>query len=240
MPMYNVFMQALLEASEKSKAKTAEDVEETETPAEDTTTEEEDTNVDDKSEGENDETSDENEDTSEDENEDENKEDENQDDQSEEPTDDDFSMNPDDEPSDEEPPDGLTDPDDDGSGDEATDDQEVNVQTNILQLSKLDRTLAKRKCYNDYQDLRVSISSFKTVIDDNEAAIEPEIRDTALTKLDKLYSTLTDYLTYKFIITNYEENLNNYLLFAKTFNEIVTSISPNAPANKRKPKKSQN
>lgn len=138
--------------------------------------------------------------------------------------DDDFSMDPDGGEDDEPPPDGLVDPDDDGSGDEPEDDVETNVQTTILQVSQLDRTLLKRKCYNDYQDLRSSITSFKNVLNDNEASIEPEIRDYAIDQLGQLFNNATDYLKYKFMVNNYEENLKNYAVLVAAMNSIVEYV----------------
>ena len=140
---------------------------------------------------------------------------------------DDFGMDSDNE-DDGPPPDGLTDPDDDGSSDMQQDDTETNVHTNILQLSKLDRTLAKRKCYNNYMDLRTSIGTVKRIIDNNEAKIDPEVRAPVTDDLDELFAKITDYITIKFPITNYEENLQNYLIFAKALNDLVESLDPNS------------
>lgn len=153
---------------------------------------------------------------------------------------DDFSMGDGEDTDDEPPPDGLVDPDDDGSGD-VEEETETNVQTTILQLSKLDRTLAKRKIYNDFQELRTSITTVKNIVDNNEAVIEPETRDTVIGELDKLFSYVTDYMTIKFSITSYEENLQNYLLFVKSLQTITTSITDengNVKKNKGKPEKS--
>lgn len=152
------------------------------------------------------------------------KNDENSDDSSEDDMGDDFTMDSGDEEDDSPPPDGLVDPDDDGSGDDAEDDTETNVQTTILQLSKLDRTLLKRKCYNDYQDLRSSITTFKNVIDDNEASIDPEVRDYVLDELDQLYNSVTDYMKYKFMIMNYEECIKNYAIFIAALNNLVEYV----------------
>lgn len=174
-------------------------------------------------------------------------EDENQDDQSEEenpedtPEEDDFSLDPTEggEDEDEENPDGLVDPDDDGSSEMEEEDVEMNIQTNVLQLSKLDRTLAKRKCYNDFMDMRTTITSVKNIISENEVVIDPDVRTSCMEKLEQLYNYVTDYIKFKFMITNYEENLQNYMIFLKTLNEIVLKIVP-ASGNKGKSKKSQN
>lgn len=128
------------------------------------------------------------------------------------------------------PPDGLTDPDDDGSSDDTTSgeedpDAETNVHTNVLQLSKLDRLMAKRKCLNDFYDLRTSIDTFRVVIEKNEAILNPDVRDIAVRDLNKLYTTVGEYLTYRFGFTNYEENLQNYFLFLRSMNEIIRNVN---------------
>lgn len=127
------------------------------------------------------------------------------------------------------PPDGLTDPDDDGSGDDSSteDEGETNIHTNVLQLSKLDRLLAKRRCLNDFYDLRTSIDTFRAVIDKNEAIINPEVRDVAVRDLNKLYTVVGDYLQYRFGYTNYEENLQNYFIFIRELNAIVKNVNEN-------------
>ena len=106
----------------------------------------------------------------------------------------------------------------------AEDDGETNIHTNILQLSKLDRTLAKIQLLNHYRDLRSSINSMKRIIDENEALIDPDVRDLVTEKLDKLFTTISSYITFKYSITNYEENLQNYLIFTKTMSDLVKQI----------------
>lgn len=128
------------------------------------------------------------------------------------------------------PPDGLTDPDDDGSSDDTMSGEEdpnaeTNVHTNVLQLSKLDRLMAKRKCLNDFYDLRTSIDTFRVVIEKNEAILNPDVRDIAVRDLNKLYTTVGEYLTYRFGFTNYEENLQNYFLFLRSMNEIIRNVN---------------
>lgn len=146
--------------------------------------------------------------------------------------DDDFNMDPDgsddsDGEDSGENPDGLPDPDDDGSDD--TDGAEQNVHTNILELSKLDRQMAKRKIFNDMKDLRSSVVAAKNMIDKNESVIDAAVREYVMGKLDYLYSVITDYLTYKFSFTNYEENMQNHLIFAKELNDLLnfTRINQN-------------
>ena len=46
-------------------------------------------------------------------------------------------------------------------------------------------------------------------------------------KLDYLYSVITDYLTYKFSFTNYEENMQNHLIFAKELNDLLNFTKTN-------------
>lgn len=133
------------------------------------------------------------------------------------------------------PPDGLTSPDDDGSGDNQ-DEVETNVQTNILKLSKLDRTLAKRRLFTNFQDLRTQVNTFRNIIANNEENIEAEIREKIYEDIDKAYSSITDYMTYKFSFINYEENLQAYLLFSKMMQDIVNYTSTNATKSGKKSK----
>lgn len=135
---------------------------------------------------------------------------------------DDFSLDPDGgEEDDGPPPDGLVDPDDDGEADIGSDDKEVNIQTNILQLSKIDRLMAKRKLFADFKELRINITTYRNLLTDNEANVDPDVRELSYDKLDRLYTIITDYLTFKFSYINYEENLQTYLLFAKTLEDII-------------------
>ena len=145
------------------------------------------------------------------------------DDQQEEGEEDAFSFDNDEEEDDGPNPDDLPDPDDAGD-DPADDAEEKNVQTNILNLSSLDRNLVKRRLFNNFKDLRTSIDSFRATIDDREEALEPEIRNATITKLGDLYEKLTEYLMYKFSYINYEENLENFLLYTKKFNEIIQVV----------------
>lgn len=153
---------------------------------------------------------------------------------------DDFDLDPDGgddagEEGDDNPPDGLTSPDDDGSGD-SQDEVETNVQTNILKLSKLDRTLAKRRLFTNFQDLRTQVNTFRNIIANNEENIEVEVREKIYEDLDKAYSSITDYMTYKFSFINYEENLQAYLLFSKMMQDIVNYTSTNATKSGKKSK----
>lgn len=151
--------------------------------------------------------------------------------------DDDFNMDPDGGSEDSgDNPDGLPDPDDDGMDD--TDGVEQNIHLNILELSKLDRLMAKRKIYNDYKDLRASITSAKNLIDQNEAVIDADVRDYVINKLDYLLSVVTDHLTYKFSFTNYEENLQAYLIFTKQLNDLLNFTKDNKDGFKEPPTKS--
>lgn len=152
---------------------------------------------------------------------------------------DDFDLDPDgggEEDSGEEPPDGLTSPDDDGSGDTSTDEIEANIQTNILNLSKLDRTIAKRRLFTNFQDLRTQVNTFRNIIANNEENIEVEVREKIYADIDRAYSSVTDYMTYKFSFINYEENLQAYLLFSKMVQDIVNYTSTNATKSGRKSK----
>lgn len=241
-----VLLQSLLEASgdKNDKAKGTKAEETTDTSLEGNTAEEnaeDGSDTDENSETDNDDSSDkgDEEETSEDENKDDESEENEEEKSDEENSEDDFSLDPmeGEEEDSGENPDGLVDPDDDGSSETEEDDVETNIQTNILQLSKLDRTLAKRKCYNDFMDMRTTITSIKNIITENEVVIDPEVRIACLDKLEQLYSYVTDYIKFKFMITNYEENLQNYMIFLKSLNEIVVKIIPDS-SNKRKSKKS--
>lgn len=151
---------------------------------------------------------------------------------------DDFDLDPDggEEDSGEEPPDGLTSPDDDGSGDVSSDEVETNIQTNILNLSKLDRTIAKRRLFTNFQDLRTQINTLRNIIANNEENIEVEIREKIYEDIDCAYSSVTDYMTYKFSFINYEENLQAYLLFSKMVQDIINYTSTNATKSGKKSK----
>lgn len=169
----------------------------------------------------------------------ENKDDNKGEDESDDELGDDFDLDPDGgegEDSGEEPPDGLTSPDDDGSGDVSSDEVETNIQTNILNLSKLDRTIAKRRLFTNFQDLRTQINTLRTIISNNEENIEVEIREKIYEDIDRAYSSVTDYMTYKFSFINYEENLQAYLLFSKMVQDIINYTSTNATKSGKKSK----
>lgn len=142
-----------------------------------------------------------------------------------------FSMDPDGTNEEEEDlpehPDGLPEPDEigDGGTGENNLDGELNIHYNILQLSKMDRLMAKRKMYNDYQSLRTSIRAFQHVIDENEVAIDADIREYARNKATYLFTTLTDYVTYKLSYTSYEDNLQNFLMFSKALNDLMLFVN---------------
>lgn len=250
----NRYLQMLTEASKKdTKKKDASDdpADDETTPAEQNAEEdatddnpeggEEETNTDDDAEsGDETETEDEGGEENEGETEDNNEESGTEGEDAEgEGNEDDFSLDPDGgegEDDNSPPPDGLTDPDDDGSNDDTSQDEgeETNVQTNVLNLSKLDRLLMKRRCLSDFYDLRTSINTFRNIIEKNEASIDPTVRETAVRDLNQLYTTLEDYLMYKFSYTNYEENLQNYLLFMRSMNDIVKTVDQNGQKSGKK------
>lgn len=161
-------------------------------------------------------------------NEEENNDEENQDDTQQEDdsaAEDDFSMDAGEEEDNEPNPDGLVDPDDDGSGDVEEDtEEETNVQTNVLNLSKLDRVLAKRAVLNDFMSLRTSCTTVLNIISRNESILDAETREMIEGDINKLYTRISDYLQYKFGINNYEENLHNYMLFVKRLTEIINDL----------------
>lgn len=241
---HNMYLMSLLEAAKdkdkdakKKKSDAAEDDQSDtaapDTAAEEPATEEEDTNETEETSDEPNDTTDNPGEESKTDDEDQNEEEQSEDETPEENKDaaDDFTLDSDtsdDSTDNEPPPDGLVDPDDDGStGDEEDPDAETNVHVNILNLSKLDRTLAKRRCLNDYYDLRTSIDTFRNIIDRNEAAIEPDVRTQAVEQLNKLYTTVSEYLMYKFSYSNYEDTLQHYLLFMRAMNDIVKNVKEN-------------
>lgn len=144
---------------------------------------------------------------------------------------DDFSLDGDDPAGGEEDlgpaPDGLPEADDDGSGDTGEDedpDGETNIQTNILNLSKLDRALAKKAIGANLVDLRSTIIAAIGVIDRNDAIIDPDVRDIATDKLNSLHGDLESFILHKFPILNYEDSLTQYLVFAKKVNDAVEYV----------------
>lgn len=156
-------------------------------------------------------------------NDDENK-DDNPDDDS--PSDDDFSMDSDDPSSEDdggENPDGLASPDAMGD-DESDQDTETNVHVNILNLSKLDRTISLKRLLNDYTATRTSINTFLNIIDKNETIIDATLRESLINDLNSLLQNLNDYIGIKFSYINYEENLQNYIIFSKKLEDIVQRL----------------
>lgn len=123
-------------------------------------------------------------------------------------------------------PDGLPEADDDGSGDSGGEDPngETNIQTNILKLSKLDRTLAKKTIGENLMSLRSTVKAALGIIDRNEAAIDPDVRDLSVDKLNTLSGELESFILHKFPILNYEDCLTQYLIFAKKVNDTVEYV----------------
>ena len=119
-------------------------------------------------------------------------------------------------------PDGLPEADDAGTGEEKmeTEDGETNLQVNVMQLSKLDRTLAKREVLQNFMDLRSKINRVQNLIDKNEVNILQSVRDSAVTRLDGLLNSTNSYLKYKFPIVNFEEAMTTLFIFIKELNAI--------------------
>ena len=231
----NYSLIALLEASKAKNQDNQDDDLNFDDPTQDTDTDNAETNTNTKEDNNNE--SDNKEDSENKENKDDQGDESNDDNKNDDNPDDDFNLDPDGSDDSEgedsgENPDGLPDPDYDGSDD--TDNVEQNVHTNILELSKLDRQMAKRKIFNDMRDLRSSVVAAKNMIDKNESVIDAAVRDYVMNKLDYLYSIITDYLTYKFSFTNYEENMQNHLIFAKELNDLLifTKTNQNGFVNK--------
>ena len=122
-------------------------------------------------------------------------------------------------------PDGLPEADDDGSADDdSPTPDEQNIQVNILQLSKLDRQLAKKYIYRNFMGLRSSINSLLETIDRNEVIIVPDVREPAITELNRITVDVDRFMKYRFPTINYEKALQCYFIFAKQINAVADSI----------------
>ena len=213
--MLNMYLMSLRDEDEESKkalteAAKDEEADDTDDNADDSNNDD-DTNSDDENQDDNDNNDDENKD-------------DNSDDDS--PSDDDFSMDSDDPSSDDdggENPDGLASPDATGE-DESTQDAETNVHVNILNLNKLDRTISMKRLLNDYTATRTSINTFLNIIDKNETVIDATLRESLTNDLNNLLQNLNDYIGIKFSYINYEENLQNYIIFSKKLEDIVQRL----------------
>ena len=120
-------------------------------------------------------------------------------------------------------PDGLPSPDATGSPDlgSFSGEDEKNLQVKIIQASKLERSLLKGRIFDKFKDLYNKVDIFQANIDNNQSVIDPKIREKTITELQDFSSAMDTYLEYKFGPNNYEENLKNYLIFARKFTEIV-------------------
>ena len=98
------------------------------------------------------------------------------------------------------------------------------MQVNILKLSKLDRLLAKRTCYQYFTDLKNKINATLSIIDKNESVIDPDVRDEVVGKLTSLVDAIDQLLEYKFPIMNYEEGLQSYFMFVKEANSAISYV----------------
>ena len=232
--MLNMYLMSLKEEDEESKealteAAKDEDADDTDGGDDDTSAESEDsgdTNTDDNADDSNNDDDTNSDDENQDDND--NNDDENKDDNSDDdsPSDDDFSMDSDDSSSEDdggENPDGLASPDAMGD-DESAQDAETNVHVNILNLSKLDRTISLKRLLNDYTATRTSINTFLNIIDKNETIIDATLRESLINDLNSLLQNLNDYIGIKFSYINYEENLQNYIIFSKKLEDIVQRL----------------
>lgn len=233
--MLNMYLMSLRDEDEESKkalteaAKDEKADDDADTGDDDTSPESEDsgdTNADDNADDSNNDDDTNSDDENQDDND--NNDDENTDDNSDDdsPSDDDFSMDSDDPSSDDdggENPDGLASPDAMGD-DESAQDTETNVHVNILNLSKLDRTISLKRLLNDYTATRTSINTFLNIIDKNETVIDATLRESLINDLNSLLQNLNDYIGIKFSYINYEENLQNYIIFSKKLEDIVQRL----------------
>lgn len=143
---------------------------------------------------------------------------------------DEFSMDPDGGEGEEDlgpAPDGLPEADATEDGDDTTADDEnaeMNIQVNILKLSKLDRALAKKQCFQLFMDLRAKLQALLTIIEKNESTIDPDIRTSAVDKLTSNQAVLDQFLQYKFPIMNYEEALQSYYLMVQDINRVIREV----------------
>ena len=99
-----------------------------------------------------------------------------------------------------------------------------NIQVNILNLSKLDRALAKKHIYTLFMDLRSSVTTALNIIDRNETVIEPEVRADIVDRLNQFQSDLNTFIAIKFQLVNYEAALQAYNVFTEQFNSYINSI----------------
>ena len=99
-----------------------------------------------------------------------------------------------------------------------------NIQVNILNLSKLDRALAKKHIYTLFMDLRSSVTTALNVIDRNETVIDPDIRNDVITRLNQFQADLNTFISIKFQLINYEAAFNAYNIFTEQFKSYLDSI----------------
>lgn len=123
-------------------------------------------------------------------------------------------------------PDGLPGPDATGDANlgSFSGEDEKNLQVKIIQASKLERSLLKRRVFDRFNSLYNKADVFRNNIDNNQTIIDPKVREKAYSQLQKFSEDIDIYLEYKFTPNNYEENLKNYLVFSKKFIEIVDFV----------------
>lgn len=133
-------------------------------------------------------------------------------------------------------PDGLPGPDATGDPNlgSFTGEDEKNLQVKIIQASKLERSLLKRKIFDRFRDLHNKVEVFQSNVDNNQTVIDPKVREETYTQLQRFSDEIEKYLEYKFTPNNYEENLKNYLVFSKKFIEIVDFAKSGASQDEKK------
>ena len=133
-------------------------------------------------------------------------------------------------------PDGLPGPDATGDPNlgSFTGEDEKNLQVKIIQASKLERSLLKRKIFDRFRDLHNKVDVFQSNVDNNQTVIDPKVREKTYTQLQRFSDEIEKYLEYKFTPNNYEENLKNYLVFSKKFIEIVDFAKSGASQDEKK------
>lgn len=108
----------------------------------------------------------------------------------------------------------------------------VNTQVNILNISKLDRALAKKNIYGLFMDLRASMDTTLNIIDKNATVIDPAIREKSVTQLNGMITDLNTYISIKFQLDNYEAAMQMYMLFTEQFNALIEDVKTGDMDNK--------
>ncbi len=107
---------------------------------------------------------------------------------------------------------------------EPTNEEDNIVQPKIVKVSTLNKALMKQKMYEHYKSLQTYINSIKDLLDDNRILISDDDREICLDKINDIGSGLDMYIKHKFYNNNYEINLQNYTIFSKKMDDLLTFI----------------